>query len=272
MHWVYHEHPQTPDEEGRSSMRRSLKRYVLLLYATLAAVCVPADCAPEAILGSQFADAYAAFAPLYSLYQSYADYLCQGTPVDVPPGLDAACTRFAYALAQFHVQYAVQTESSTATGIAYLARLRSDTATFCEVYGPDIQAVVESDGRDQAVLHDASAAGLFAGIKQVNDGIEATLDQILAGMGEGIERWAFAVAFSMRTILASAPPTRIEPSVREILYADPEGSVPPYPVPPKVGAAMQQLLDRSGQDLSDAESSEAIRAATTIYEYVLAEL
>ena len=45
-------------------------------------------CGSPALLGSQFADAYAAFAPLYVLHRSYAEYLFNGTAVEIPADLE----------------------------------------------------------------------------------------------------------------------------------------------------------------------------------------
>lgn len=222
-------------------------------------------------LGSQFADAYAAFAPLYVLHRSYGDYLFNGTPVEIPAGLVASCERFSYELARFHVDYVNQTESSTAGGLAYLARLRAEATSFCDAYAESIGAIAESDEVDYEVLSAASVEGLFANVKRANDLMEAALDEILVGMGEGVGRWAFAVTFSIRTLLNRSEVERINPNLREILYADPEGTVLPFAVPTEIAAAMGRLVALSGRELSETEREEAIRSATAIYECFIAE-
>jgi hypothetical protein len=232
----------------------------------LSAVC----CGSPALLGSQFADAYAAFAPLYVLHRSYGEYLFNGTAVEVPEDLPDSCERFSYELALFHVAYVVQTESAAPGGLAYLVRLRAESASFCDVYDESIRAIAESDEVDYDVLGAASDGGLFAEIKRMNDLMETALDEILAGMGEGIERWAFAVTFSIRTLLNQTEVERINTNLREILYADPEGTASPFAVPTEVASAMERLVELSGRELSVTQREDAVRSATVIYEHFVA--
>jgi hypothetical protein len=225
-----------------------------------------------ALLGSQFADAYAAFASLYVLHRSYGEYLFNGTAVEIPEDLSDSCERFCYELALFHADYVIQTESAAAGGLAYLVRLRVESTSFCDVYDESIRAIAELNEVDYDVLNVASDAGLFAEIKQMNDLMEVALDEILAGMGEGIERWTFAATFSIRTLLNQAEVKRINTNLREILYADPEGTASPFAVPVEIAAAMERLIGLSGRDLSEAEVDDAIQSAALIYEYLVAEL
>ncbi len=238
--------------------------------ATLCALTVACSGSP-ALLGSQFADAYAAFAPLYVLHRSYGEYLFSGTAVETPADLEASCARFSYELALFHVDYVVQTESATAGGLAYLVRLRMESTSFCDRYDESIRTIAESNEVDNELLSAASDEGLFAEIKRINDLMEAALDEILAGMGEGIERWAFAVTFSIRTLLNQTEVERINTNLREILYADPEGTAPPFAVPTEIVGAMERLIGLSGRQLSEAEVEDAVRSATVIYEHFVAE-
>ena len=237
--------------------------------ASLCVLAVSCDGAP-ALLGARFADAYAAFAPLYVLHRAYGDHLFNGTGVEIPPDLEGSCARFSYELALFHVDYVAQTESATAGGLAYLARLRAESTSFCDVYDESIRAIAGSDEVDYDLLSAASDGGLFAEIKRMNDLMEAALDEILAGMGEGIERWAFAVTFSIRTLLNQEELERISTNLREILYADPEGSAPPFAVPADVASAMGRLVELSGRELSETEREDAVRSATVIYEHFIA--
>jgi hypothetical protein len=223
------------------------------------------------LLGSRFADVYATFAPLYALHRSYADYLFHGTAVAIPRDLGASCERFSYELALFHVELSVQTESVTAGGFAYLVRLRAESTSFCDVHGESIRAIAESDEVDRDLLSAASDEGLFAGIKRMNDLMEAELDEILAGMGEGIERWAFAVTFSIRTLLNRAEIGRIDTNLREILWGDLQGTAPPFAVPAEVATAMERLIELSDRELSEVEVEEAVRAATRIYEHFVVQ-
>ncbi len=219
-------------------------------------------------LGSRFSDVYTAFSPLVALYASYRDYLFDGTAVEIPANLATSCERFSYELALFHLDYVVQTESASAGGLAYLARLRADSTAFCDSYDPWIRALAESDEVDTDLLSAASDEGLFAEIKRINELMEITLDEILAGLGEGVERWAFAVSFAMRSLLNQTEVERIDDAyIREILYADPEGDAPPFAVPNEIALAMERLINLSGRELSEAEVEEAYRAATAIYEH-----
>jgi hypothetical protein len=222
-------------------------------------------------LGSHFADVYAAFAPMYALHRSYGEYLFNGTVVVIPADLEASCERFSYKLALFHVDYVVQTGSAPAGGFAYLVRLRAESSSFCDAYDKSIRAIAEPDEVDYDALSAVSDEGLFVGIKRMNDLLEAALDEILAGMGEGIERWAFAVTFSIRTLLNQTEVERISTNLREILYADPEGTAPPFAVPTEIVAAMDRLIGLSGRELSEAEVEDAVRAATSIYEHFVTE-
>jgi hypothetical protein len=219
-------------------------------------------------LGSRFADAYTAFSPLVALYASYRDYLFDGTAVEIPANLAASCERFSYELALFHLDYVVQTESASAGGLVYLARLRAESTSFCDTYDAWIRSLAESVEVDTDLLNAASDDGLFAGIKRTNELLEVVLDEILVGLGEGVERWAFAVSFSMRSLLNQTEFERIDETyLREILYADPEGVAPPFAVPDGIALAMERLVDLSGRDLSDDEADDAVRLAAAIYAY-----
>jgi hypothetical protein len=245
-------------------------RSLILGLASLCVLAIACNASP-ALLGSQFADVYAAFAPLFALHRSYADHLFGGTAVAVPEDLEASCARFSYELALFHVDYVVQTESATAGGLAYVVRLRAASTSFCDAFGGSIRAIAESEGVDDEILSVASDEGLFAEIKRLNDQMEAALDEVLVGMGVGIERWAFAVTFSIRTLLNQTEIERINANLREILYADPEGTVPPFAVPAEIAAAMNRLIGLIGRQLAEPEVEDAVRAATMIYEHFVAE-
>jgi len=250
---------------GMRSLAIGLMSLCVLTAASLVALGTPA------VLGSEDADAYTAFAPLYVLHRSYAEYLFSGTELEIPADLIDACERFSYEMALFHLDYSLQIEEATAGGLAYLVRLRIEAASFCEAYGEAIAAIAALDEADYELLGDASDAGLFAEIKRINDLMEATLDEILIDLGEGIERWTFAVTFSLRTLLNQAAVGRINANLPEILYADPEGTAPPYAVPEEIAAAMERLVGLSGIELSEAEAGEAIESAWAIYDYFIGE-
>ena len=243
----------------------------LISLCVLATVPIISSGTP-AVLGSQYADAYTEFAPLYILHRAYAEYLFNGTSVEIPTNLADACGRFSYELALFHLDYSsVHAEVATAGGLAYLVRLRVEATSFCDAYEETIGAIAALEEVDYELLCEASDEGLFAEIKRVNDLMETTLDEILIDLGEGSERWAFAVTFSLKTLLNQVEVGRINANLREILYADPEGTAPPFVVPEEVAAAMERLVGLSGIDLSEAEAEEAIESAKAIYEYFIGE-
>ena len=238
-----------------------------VVLGVLAAMSVVVVGSPAAHLGSGFADVYTAYAPLYAFYRSYADHLFHGTAVEVPAELTASCGRFSYQLALFHLEYSVQTGSATAGGLAYLARLRAESTAFCDEHADTIEAIDGLDEVDAEVLGAASEEGLFAGIKRINDLLEIALDEILDGLGEGVERWTFAVTFSMRSLLNRSQVERLDANLREILYGDPEGTAPPFAVPDDVASAMERLVDLCERDLAEGDVDEAFGAARAIYEH-----
>ena len=263
--------PDDPAEPARSRGFRYPSDMRIPIVGLVGLCLMAVACAGSpASLGSQFADAYAAFAPLYAVYRAYAEYLFSGTAVEVPGGLVDSCERFSYELARFHVDYVLQTESATAGGLGYVIRLRAESSAFCGTYEETIGSVISTRG-DEEVLEAASDEGFFAEIKGLNDLMEAALDEILAGMGEGVERWAFAVAFSIRTVLNQPEIVRIDPNLREILYADAEGTAPPFQVPAEIGTAMERLLDLAGRELTEEEGRAAAQSAGAIYEYFIAQ-
>jgi len=238
-----------------------------LLCLCVAAVACSAS---PARLGSLYADVYGAFAPLYVLYRSYADHLFSGAPVRIPPSLESSCERYSYELAVFHVEYVQQTGSATVAGLARLVRLRVESSAFCDSYDEWIRTLADPKETDADLLSAASEEGLFSAIKQLNDSMGEALDEILAGLGDGIERWTFAVTFSVRALLRQTEVDRIDANLREILYADPNGTAPPFDVPAEIVDAMEQLVGLAGRDLSEAEAAEAYRLATAIYEHFVA--
>ena len=239
----------------------------------LAAVCLlaAACAATPAQLGARFAEVYTAFSPVVPLYASYRDHLFLGTPVEAPAAVGTACERFAYELAVFQVEYVNQTESATAAGLALLTRLRVESAAFCDRYGEWLRALGESDPIDADLVGAAGEKGLFSEIKRMNELIAETLDEILAGLGDGFERWSFAATFSVRALLLQTEIERLDENTREILYGDPEGSGPPFDVPAEVEEAMARLVDLGGRELSVEEIDEAYRSATVIYAYFVPE-
>jgi hypothetical protein len=227
--------------------------------------------ATPAQLGARFAEVYTAFSPMVQLYGSYRDHLFLGTPVVIPEDVGTACERFAYELAIFHVEYVNQTESSTAAGLALLTRLRVESAAFCDGYEEWLRILGELEAVDDDLVGTAGDEGLFSAIKRMNDLIAETLDEILAGLGDGFDRWTFAVTFSVRALLLQTEIEQLDENTREILYGNPEATAPPFDVPSEVSEAMARLVDLGGRELTPEEVEEAFRSAMVIFDHFVPE-
>jgi len=231
---------------------------------TWAASAMPAHVA----LGFRFADTYSAYAPLFALYRSYADHLFEGTDVSVPPEIGDACQSFAQELGALYIDLVVQTPPATAETMMRLVHLRGDLAGFCADYGETLEAIAATDPVDLDLLRQASRDRLFATIRALNERLEAVFATAVEGIGEGIERWWFAVAFSMRSILRRGDPERIDSNIAEILYGEADGAGPPIEVPPRVSDAMAGLIDRSGRTLLPDEVEAVVEWASVIADFI----
>jgi len=244
------------------------KKTICVVVAWLMVVATLGSAQVGARLGARFSEAYEAFAPLYSLHRSYADHLFSGTEVTVPPGIDAACAVFAQSLAQLQIDLVTQTASDTVESIAYLVRLRSDAAAFCDGYAPFIDQL-EAIGEDlKAALQTASDAGLFAEIKRLNDQFEIVLDAALGGFTDPAGRWDFGVTFACRTLVGLPRIERVDESLREIIYGSATSDSIPFSVPDEIADAMQDLVGLIGRTLSGEEAAVAKDASTRIFEYM----
>lgn len=227
------------------------------------AICIAA--ASAAGLGSVFADAYSAFAPLFSFYQSYADHLFQGTDVEVPDAVALACESFSEVLGFLHLEIQTQTASSTALSMSALVRLRSDAAEFCSAFEPRLKEMDAWSEVDPEILRQASEEGLFAAISQLNDGLDLVFTETFEGFSSEEARWRFAVTFAVRAIIVSETVERINTNLGEIFYGDGESQTLPIPVPQTVADGMGFLVKLSGRELAEDEASQAQEAAETVY-------
>jgi len=238
----------------KSSVKRCYPvgmRNIIAALVLIAALSLVAVSSPEAALGSQFADLYSSFAPLYALYRSYADHLFTGAPVAVPLGVSDSCTGLVAALS------GISTDLLTQTPSAALDRLRIEALDFCLSYRPTLEEIERSSPDGLIPLLDrASDEELFASIYKLNSALEETLSQALSALGEGVERWRFAVAFAVRTIIDSSPIDRIDDDLRGIFYGE-GGSAPPVDLPEQVSDAMAALIALSGRPLTEGEADQA---------------
>lgn len=255
-------------DEGRvrypSGMKTSL---VAILVVGLLGYGALADVA--AGLGSRFADAYTAFAPLYTLYRAYAEHLFQGVEVEVPHQLSMACGRFAEELAFLHVDLVSQTSSSIAEAMPFLIHLRSETAAFCSLHQGTLDVIAGSPQSDLPLLKQASEAGMFAAISALNDGLESVFSGTLEGFSDGEDAWAFAVTFAVRTLLGQEKLDRLGSNLKEIFYGSEEAGPLPVEVPVLIGDAMSRLVERSGRPLSSEDAKIVLDDARTVYDYLI---
>ncbi len=244
-------------------------RSALLVLLGIALAGGTATASPAAALGSSFADAYAAFAPLYEFYRGYADHLFVGLPVSAPPHLDSACGAFPEALGTLHLTLITQTESAVTATLGYLVRLRGEAAAFCAAFGDALRSTTEVQEVDVDTLTAWSDAGLFVSIYGMNRSFESTLDAALAAAGDARAAWDLAVAFALRGMLVAPGVARISPEIVSILYGSEEATAPPFAVPDDIAAALATLVAHAGQALEAGGRTEALAAAQLVYAYVM---
>jgi len=226
-------------------------RNIIAALALIAALSLVAVSNPEAALGSQFADLYSSFAPLYALYRSYADHLFTGAPVAIPSGIGGSCAEL------FSAVNGIPSDLLTQTSSVALAVLRAEVVGFCASYRLTLEEIERSSPEGLIPLLDrASDEKLFASIHKLNSTLEGTLSQALSALGEGVKRWRFAVAFAVRTIIDRSTIDRIDDDLRGIFYGE-EGGAPPVDLPEQVSDAMAALIALSGRPLTEGEADQA---------------
>jgi len=236
----------------------------------LVAVAVPAVAWPQALLGSDFADAYAEFAPLEALYRSFSDHLFAGTAVAVPAGLSAACTRFLDALQVLHEELIVQTSPLTVEGLGALVRLRVESEGFRSTFATDLAALSEAGSLPTDVEASLVAQGFFASIHDLNEEFERALDAVLRDAPEDEARWAMSVTFAVRSLLVNPSWARVSTDVAAIFYGRSDAVAPPFDVPDAVRMAMDRIVAAAGVDLTDEERADVRLAAAVVYDDFIA--
>jgi hypothetical protein len=236
----------------------------------LVAVAVPAVAWPQARLGSDFADAYAEFAPLEALYRSFSDHLFAGTAVAVPVGLSTACVRFRDALQVLHEEWIVQTSPLTVEGLGALVRLRAGSEGFCSTFATALAALNQTDSLSSDVEASLVAQGFFASIHDLNEEFESALDAALRDAPDDEARWAMAVTFAVRSMLVNPSWIRVSTDVIAVFYGRADATAPLFDVPAVVRMAMDRIVAAAGVDLTDEERADVRLAAAVVYDEFIA--
>jgi hypothetical protein len=236
----------------------------------LAAVAVPALARPQAQLGSDFADAYAEFAPFEALYRSFSDHLFAGAEVALPADLSAACARFLDALQVLHEELIAQTPAQTVEGLGALVRLRVASEGFCSAFSTALAALDGTGGLPTDMEASLVAQGFFASIHDLNEQFESALDAALRDAPNDEVRWVMAVTFAVRSLLVNPSWVRVSMDVASIFYGRTDAAAPPFDVPDSVRAAMDRIVAAAGVDLTDEERADIRMAAAVVYDDFIA--
>jgi len=231
----------------------------------LLVVLAPGCFASPAHVGSAFADAYSAFAPLHALH---AEYLFQGAVVVLPPGLALACQSCPETLEILQGTLIVQTDSPYIEEVGYVVRLRRKLDSLCSNFQEQLIAITTAEEPDLFPLAQLADDGLFEAIKESN----TIFRELLIGIPEKLEtgeRWVFNAAFATRTLMNQETIKRIDAALEPILLGSEEASPPPANLPEEITHALQSLAALSDRDLSSREQLEADTLARSIHAFLI---
>ena len=246
-----------------------MRPYYWLACLVVLVLLAPSAFASPAHLGSAFADAYSAFAPLYALYRSYAEYLFHGSVVVVPLGLESACQSCSTRLESLQMTFIVQTDSPYTEEVGYVVRLRERVASFCEKYREPITAIASAESVDLPFLAQADEDDLFASISDLNTLFDKNLNLTIENLEEGPDRWMFSTAFATRTLMNQETIERIDSALEPILLGSEETSPPPANLPEEITHAIQSLAALTGHELSPQERAQADTLARSIHAFLI---
>jgi len=221
--------------------------------------------ASPAALGSAFADSYTAFAPLYAVYRSYADYLFYGSEVVIPPGLNEACEVVSDRLVDLHMAFIVQTDSQRVEEVTRLARLRSSVASFCRDYQEQIAAIGNLSEPDLDLFTQAADAGMFAAVYELNKQLEGVFTIALESYEGTKSGWAFSVSFALRALLNQGPTEQVDPTLKEILLGPEKEPFSRKDLPAEILPEIDAFAALIGKSLTADEQEEMASLAQTIY-------
>ncbi len=221
-----------------------------------------------ASVGSDFADTYSAFAPLYTLYKSYANFLFAGTKIVIPPDLVGACPQLQDDLSTLQVEIITQTDSQRIEQVTRLAHLRQTTDTSCQTYHDTISVLASLTAVDLDTFKQAADDGLFVAISDESKELEKLFSSTLDTY-TGNQQWNFAVAFSMRTILTQKDLVKLDSSLSEILLGPADHPYGAGIVPQAVLPQARELAALAGTDLDNTGRQLALSLAREIYDYTM---
>lgn len=252
------------------TMRFMFHRLLLLAFIALLLLSFPAA-GSYARLGSIFADVYTAFAPLYALHDSYANYLFTGSEVIVPSGLDEACEELSQHLGKLHMGLIIQTDSQRVEAVTYLADLQGSVASFCATHQEQIVAIAAMEENDLTLFSQASERGLFAEIKELRTLLDEVFTLTLENLTEERDQWMFKAAFVIRTLINQEEIEQINVSLEQILLGSEETPAPPEDLPKEVLQGLHALVSFSGRKLTPQEQEEVVTLTRAIYAYLVEE-
>lgn len=224
---------------------------------------VPAD------TGRAFAEIYDAFAPFGVLYRTYADHLFYGNDVTIPSGVSDVCERLGTLLGLLQIDLATQTGSYGVETMSQLVRFRSRLAGFCEIYGVWLTDIDAMGVPDIDRLKEASAAGLFSEIHDLQADLQTVFETALDVLPDPADQWSFGVAFSLRTLLMQEHWAILDEDLRNILYGSEDASSLPAFVDETLAVTIEALTEFIGVPLDREASSTARALAQTVYDTVL---
>jgi len=245
-----------------------LYRLLLLAFIALLLLSFPAA-GSYARLGSIFADVYTAFASLYALHDSYANYLFTGSEVIVPSGLDKACEELSQHLGKLHMGLIIQSDSQRVEVLAHLADLQGNVASFCATYQEQIAAIAAMEENDLTLFSQASERGLFAEIKELRTLLDEVFTLTLENLTEERDQWMFNAAFATRTLMNQETIARIDASLEPILMGSEETLPPPENLPDDILQAIRHLASMGDKGLTWKEREEAQDLARAVHAFLV---
>jgi hypothetical protein len=222
--------------------------------------------ASPTVAGSVFADTYTAFAPLYRLYNEYANYTLTGAAINIPPYVGTACDELS---AQFVLlEDSLQTDSQEVEQITCISRLRTRLYSFCDRYQRLIAEIASLEPVDPFLLVAAADQGLFVEINELKTLFERLFSITMQGL-EGDSHWCFNAAFVTRTLLNQSLLERIDERLEQILLGGEGGPVPPKWLPAEIERAIDSLVSLCGKELSSGDRQRTISLAREIHTFLL---